>query len=183
MSRRPAVLLTPPRDIPNSSLFLALHALGLIDGSGDGFILDHEIEEHPLPFQSSAHSFLPRSARGAKTPGWHQEPSSNSSTLRRSTCSPATPLDATLTDDLRVLPCFDRSCLLPKPVESTLTELTDFAPVTPLSATLTKNRGRGVLSFRASALTPAVLSVYTGARLSRTAALVERIPDAIAYAG
>jgi len=50
------------------------------------------------------------------------------------------PLDATLVDELRVLPGFSRNRDRVSPAESTLT---DFAPVTPLSATLTENTGRG----------------------------------------
>jgi len=50
------------------------------------------------------------------------------------------PLDATLVDELRVLAEIGRSCPPATPVESTLT---DFASVTPLSATLTKTWGRG----------------------------------------
>jgi hypothetical protein len=50
------------------------------------------------------------------------------------------PLSATLTADLRVLPCFGRSCPPATPLDATLT---DSAPVTPLSATLTKNVGEG----------------------------------------
>src|SRR5882724_8535457 len=47
MPRRPAVLLTSPHSTSNSSLFLALLAL-----SREGFVLTHENEAHPLPFQS-----------------------------------------------------------------------------------------------------------------------------------
>jgi len=50
------------------------------------------------------------------------------------------PLDATLVDELRVLAEISRNCPPPTPVESTLT---NFAPVTPLSATLTKTGGMG----------------------------------------
>jgi len=126
MLRRPAVLLTFPRDSSSSSLFLALLALSL-----EEFVLDHENQAHPLPFQSSTHSF-------AKAPGWHQERSFHSSTLNPSSCSPATPLSATLTDDLRVLPCFVRNRPLASPLDATLAET---SPVTSLSATLTKNWG------------------------------------------
>jgi len=52
MPRRPAALLTSPRDISNSSLFV---------------VLDHEIEKHPFPFQLLPHSF-------AKTPGVSSSP-------------------------------------------------------------------------------------------------------------
>jgi len=52
MPRRPAALLTSPRDFSNSSLFV---------------VLDHEIEKHPFPFQLLPHSF-------AKTPGVSSSP-------------------------------------------------------------------------------------------------------------
>ena len=146
MPRRPAVLLTSPRDISNSSLFLAL--------SREGFVLDHQIAAHPVPFQSSTHSFSPRSARGAKTPGCHQEcfsisadfsqpPNLLAQSLEGQTCQPSnalSPLDATLTAELRVLTEISRSCPPTSPVESILTDCT---PVTPLDATLTKTRGGG----------------------------------------
>jgi hypothetical protein len=117
MRCRPAVLLTSPRDIPNSSLLV---------------VLDHEIGKHPLPFQSPTHSF-------AKTPGWHQERSFNSSTLDSSTSSATTPLSATLTAKHRVLAEISRNRPSATPLDATLTES---ASVTPLGATLTKKGGR-----------------------------------------
>src|SRR5882724_12545312 len=51
-----------------------------------------------------------------------------------------TPLDATLTADFRVLAEITRSCPSPSPLDATLTRT---RAVTPLSATLTKNQGRG----------------------------------------
>jgi hypothetical protein len=50
------------------------------------------------------------------------------------------PLDATLVDELRVLTEIGRNCPPATPIESILT---DFASVTPLSATLTKTMGEG----------------------------------------
>src|SRR5882724_342178 len=88
---------------------------------------------HPLAFQS-----LPCSLQ--KHGGCYQKSSFDSSTLNSSTFSLATPLDATLTADLRVLPCFRRNRPPTSLLESTLT---DIASVTPLSATLTKNAGGG----------------------------------------
>src|SRR5882724_4932366 len=56
--------------------------------------------------------------------------------------TPITPLDATLTDEHRVLPRFGRNRPPTTPLESTLTR---YASVTPLDATLTKTRGVGGL--------------------------------------
>ena len=131
MPRRPAVLLTPLRSTSNSSLFV---------------VLDHEIEEHPLPFESSTQSF-------AKTPGCHQERFPISCSPLATHLSPVTPLSATLAAEHRVgfqvlylqtlswqRPCFSRNRPPTTPLEATLTEISS---VTPLSATLTKTPGRG----------------------------------------
>ncbi len=90
----------------------------------------HQSETHPVPFQSVAHSLQ-------KHPGCRLEPFRSYASTRHSSLSP---LDSALADVLRVLPCFSRNCPPATPVESTLT---DFASVTPLSATLTKTGGGG----------------------------------------
>ena len=97
----------------------------------EGFALLHQSEAHLLPFQPLPHSF-------AKTPGCHQECAPNSSTI---TLTPSVSLlESTLANEHSVLAEISRSCPPVNRLESTLT---DFAPVTPLSATLTKNAGRG----------------------------------------
>jgi hypothetical protein len=117
MSRRPAVLLTPPPAISNSSLFFALL---------------HKSEAHPQSFQPLPHSLC-------VYPGAVRRPYFLTS-LNPYFAPVLTPLEATLTADLRVLPCFGRDCPPATPLDATLTDL---APVTPLSATLTKNPGEG----------------------------------------
>jgi hypothetical protein len=97
-------------------------------------ILLQKSERHPFHLQSFAHSLQ-------KHRGCHQERCFNSSNLNSSMLVAATPLDATLTDDLRVLPRFGRSWPATTPLDATLT---DFPSVTPLSATLTNIRGGGV---------------------------------------
>ena len=180
MPRRPAVLLTPLRDIPNlslsctslqkseahplafqsfprslqkhrgchqkhfsiscsprgafnSSLFLAL--------SLEGCTLLHQSEVHLLYFQSLLHSLC-------VYPGWRPERflrfwsgSPQPSNLRPFQLSNAlSPSSATLTAKHRDLTEISRNWSPASPLESTLT---DFTSVTPLSATLTRNRGGG----------------------------------------
>ena len=91
--------------------------------------------EHLFSFQSLAHSLC-------VYPGWRLERPCKFQFSFFSASCPATPLEATLTDEHRVLPCFGRSCPLASPLESTLAR---FASVTPLGATLTENQGRGAL--------------------------------------
>jgi len=108
-------------------------------------------ECHPFYLQPFARSLQKRRR-------CHHNRFSNSSILRSAASSPATPLDATLTDDLRVgfqglylqtlsqqTTEISRNRPPVTPVDATLT---DFAPVTPLSATLTKIGGRGCQSSR-----------------------------------
>ncbi len=99
----------------------------------------------------------------------------NSSTLNFSTSAPPTPLSATLTADLRVLPCFGRNRPPATPLDATLTEA---RAVTPLSATLTKNGGggRGIcFSLRNLASRPA--SATNFARLQQGAVIYSRRID------
>jgi hypothetical protein len=173
MPRRPAVLLTPPRYIPDSSL--ACPELRRVHSPYTSFA--YKNEAHPLSPQPLPHSYT-------KTPGCQ---GLYLQTLSRKMCHPQrfsnsadfalftdhethstehvalTPLSATLTADLRVLPCFGRSCPPATPLGATLT---DFAPVTPLSATLTKNKGGGMPSLRRLAPIPVVelTTLYSGAR-------------------
>ena len=128
MPCRTAVPLTPPHSLPDSALFRTFCTLL------------QKSEAHPLPFQP-----LPASLQNHR--GWHQERFSNSanfsqpSNLRTCQLSNAlSPLSATLTVDLRVLAEISRNCPSATPLDATLT---DFAPVSPLAATLTKNRGEG----------------------------------------
>src|SRR5882724_8368932 len=88
----------------------------------------YQSETHLMSFQPLPHSLQ-------KHPGCHLERHFNSSTSNCSASSPATPSQSTLVDVLRVLPCFSRNCPPASPFDATLT---DFACVTPLSATLTK---------------------------------------------
>jgi hypothetical protein len=144
MPRRPAVPLTPPHSLPDSALFCTFCTLL------------QKSEAHPLPFQP-----LPASLQNHR--GWHQERRSHFGSrgsdrrlllhefalftdhgTRSTDHAPATPLSATLTADLRVLPCFGRSCPSASPLDATLTKTT---AVTPLAATLTKTRGRGPLLY------------------------------------
>lgn len=90
----------------------------------------------------------PRSFHGSTRPSpaaKSPSPPSPHSTLdcRLSTQIPfvLTPLGSTFPDQHRVLPCFGRNCLLATYLESTLMRP---PRVTPLEATFTKNRGRGV---------------------------------------
>jgi len=118
MPRRLVVLLTSARDISNSALLCAL-----LQESG----------AHPLFFQSSAHSFC-------VYPGWHQQLFFHSSILNSLPRCPASPLEATLTDDPRVLAEISRNRPPTSPFDATLTGT---SAVTPLDATLTKNQGVG----------------------------------------
>ena len=118
MPRRLVVLLTSARDISNSALLCAL-----LQESG----------AHPLFFQSSAHSFC-------VYPGWHQARFSDPSVLDSSVFATATPLDATLTGDLRVLTEIIRNLQPISPLGATLTKV---GAITPLDATLTKTGGSG----------------------------------------
>ena len=97
------------------------------------YTLLHQSEAHPLPFQPLAHSLR-------VYPVWHQERFFlfNSSALHLQL--DLTPLESVLTDERRVLAEITRNRQPATLVESTLTRS---APVTPLSATLTKNKGRG----------------------------------------
>src|SRR5882724_12021902 len=149
MSRRSAVLLTPAPVISNSSLFLALLALsleGTCEGNCEEYTLVQKSEAHPLLFQSLARSLQ-------KHRGWPQERSFNLSTLGFSTFAPTTSLESTLVDDPRVgfqglyLQTLTRqpteispSCPPTSPLHATLTRSVS---VTPLEATLTRNRGEG----------------------------------------
>ena len=128
MPRRPAVLLTPPPAISHSSLFFALL---------------HKSEAHPQSFQPLPHSFC-------VYPGGVRRPYFLTS-LNPYFVPVLTPLEATLTADLRVLPCFGRNCPPATPLDATLTDL---APVTPLSATLTKTPGGGGGLRRSNSSTP-----------------------------
>src|SRR5882724_1438210 len=123
MPCRPAVLLTPPRDLSNSSLFCTLL---------------QKSEAHSLTFQS-----LPGSLH--KHRGCQREYLFLFNFSALNSQLDLTPLDATLTANFRVLPCFGRSCPRATPLDATLT---DSAPVTPLSATLTKSWGGGSLPHR-----------------------------------
>ena len=143
MSAHSQSIAQPPTPSPRSLASLFLRGL------------DPQIEADPISFQPlpltlslEGHSFLPRSARGAKTPGCHQERSLISRrsplvtryTFTLSFEGPLTPLGAILTADFSVLAEISRSCPLATSLDATLT---DSAPVTPLSATLTKNIGEG----------------------------------------
>ena len=100
----------------------------------------HQSEKHLLHFQSLPFTPISPSLEGHSLcvyPGRHQE---RSVSCRLSAVGFVSPLSATLMDDLRVLPCFGRSCPPATPLDATLT---DSASVNPLSATLTKNRGGG----------------------------------------
>src|SRR5882724_2732810 len=137
MPRRPAVLLTPPHAISASSLFCTFCTVL------------QKSEAHPLSLQP-----LPRSLQ--KHGRWHQQRSPNSSSslathsFTLSFEGPLSSLEATLTADLRV---GFQGCLatLPEkwteisrthpPTSALDATLTDFTPVTPLSATLTKTPG------------------------------------------
>jgi hypothetical protein len=119
MPRRQAVLLTLPPAIFNSSLFCTLL---------------QKSEAHPLSFQPVAHSLQ-------KHPGWRLFRHYFLTSLHPYFAPVLTPLSATLTADLRVLPCFGRSCPPATSLDATLTKT---SAVTPLGATLTKNtRGAG----------------------------------------
>jgi hypothetical protein len=157
MPRRPAVLLTPPRPISPSSLACPAcpeprRELRRVHSPYTPF--EYKNEAHPLSSQLFARSYT-------KTPGcqglYLQTLSGKMCHPKRFSIptdfadftdhgtrptdhAPITPLGATLTADLRVLPCFGRNRPSITPLDATLT---DFASVTPLGATLTKNRGDG----------------------------------------
>jgi len=90
--------------------------------------LHHQIATHPISFQLLIHSV-------AKTPGWCQKRPLSLNSLTFNFAPSLSPLESTLMDELRVLAEISRNCPLATPLQSTLT---DFAPVTPLNATLTK---------------------------------------------
>jgi len=112
----------------------------------EGCTVLQKSEAHPLIVLSFTHSLQ-------KHRGCHPERFFNSPTLPSST---VTPLDATLTADLRVgFQGLYLQTLTEQPTEISRNRppaspldatLTDFAPVTPLSATLTKNAGGWVTS-------------------------------------
>jgi len=142
MPRRPAVLLTSPHYIPDSSLFLALPALftltqeGSLERSCGGCSSctpAQKSEAHPLPFQPVARSLQKRRV-------WRQERSLSSLTLNHSTFTPITPLESALTDDLRVLAEISRNRPRATPLESALTR---FSFITSLESALTKKPGEG----------------------------------------
>jgi hypothetical protein len=145
MSRRAAVLLTPLRSTSIRSLFLARLAQSC-GASRKGCALFypdprgvHQSVTHPASFQSLPHSLC-------VYPGWHQERSSFPALgFQLSTLDLLTPLNATLTANLRVLPCFGRNCPSTSPLDATLTKS---SPVTPLSATLTKKPGEAPVAHR-----------------------------------
>src|SRR5882724_2999561 len=99
------------------------------------YILLHQSEAHPLPFQPLADSLR-------VYPVWHQERFFlfNSSALHVQL--DLTALESALTDERRVLAEIIRNRPPATLVESILTRS---APVTPLSATLTKTRGGGLM--------------------------------------
>src|SRR5882724_6807739 len=103
MSRRPAVRPT------SDATSLTSHSLP--------FLL-HQSEAHSVSFQSLPHSF-------ARTPGRHQVRFPNSVDSSQPSNLPTfnalSPLEATLTDDLRVLPEISRNRPPATPAKSTLT--------------------------------------------------------------
>jgi hypothetical protein len=124
MSRRPAVLQTPPHDVSNFAL---------------SCIRVQKSETHPVTFQSLARSL--QKPRVSPKAFFQLRNFSQPSNLQTCELSNAlSPLEATLTADLRVLAEINRNCQPATPLDATLTEI---SPVTPLSATLTKNRGEG----------------------------------------
>jgi len=132
MPRRMAVLPTSPRAISNSSLFPAL--------SCEGCALLHQSEAHSVSFQSLPHSF-------ARTPGRHQVRFPNSVDSSQPSNLPTfnalSPLEATLIDDLRVLPEISRNRPHATPAESTLTRNSRCNPFR--SNTYKKQGGGGVI--------------------------------------
>jgi hypothetical protein len=114
MPRRQAVLLTLPPAISNSSLL---------------WTLLQKSEAHHLSFQPVAHSLQ-------KHLGWRTSPSLLPYFITSLLPPLLSPLSATLTADLRVLPVFGRSCPPATSLDATLTKT---SAVTPLGATLTKN--------------------------------------------
>jgi len=92
-------------------------------------------EPHPVTFQSFARSL--QKHRGI-IKSWF-------STFSILLSLAVTPLGATLTADLRVLTEISRNQRPASPLDATLI---DFAPVTPLSATLTRTRGDAMLPHR-----------------------------------
>ena len=94
----------------------------------------YKSEAQPLSFLKLPHS-------SQKHPGWHQERFSSPCAPLITRHSPLSFVESTLTDKHRVLPCFGRDCPPASPLESTLTRT---GAVTPLEATLTKNRGGGM---------------------------------------
>jgi len=111
--------------------------------------LFYQSKTHPMSFQLFPFILSLEGHSSQNHPECHPERHFNSSSLNCSASSPATPSESTLVDVLRVLPCFGRNCPLATPVESILT---DFTPVTPLSATLTENRGRSLARLRTDRL-------------------------------
>jgi hypothetical protein len=110
----------PPRPLLPRSLLTLLHSSAR--------------EQTPSPL------FTIVCALFVKTPGVSPQAFLQLFNLHPCGFSPATPLEATLAADLRVLPRFGRNRLRASPLGATLT---DFPPITPLSATLTKIKGRG----------------------------------------
>src|SRR5882724_4667509 len=101
MPRRPVVLLTSPRDIPKSSLFIALL---------------HQSVAHPLLFQSLAHSLCVYSEWPLFRPYFL-------TSLHPYFAPALTPLDSALTADLRVLTEISRNRPPTTSLESTLTKM------------------------------------------------------------
>src|SRR5882724_3501043 len=89
-------------------------------------------EAHPLTFQGFAHSLR-------VYPGCHQERFFHGRRPPAVNFRLVTPLDATLTAELRVLAEINRNCPPASLLDAILTETSS---VTPLGATLTKTGGR-----------------------------------------
>jgi|SRR5882724_7344021 len=99
--------------------------------------LSHRSAEHLVSFQSLPFTLSLEGHSLCVCPGWWLE---RFSTPHSSTRSPVTPLDATLTDECRVLPCFGRSCPLASPVDATLA---GNQPANPFRRNTYENPGRG----------------------------------------
>ena len=113
------------------------------------YILD---SPHPLPSlffpparKSEGHLPLSQSLAHSlqKHPRCHQQRFLEPFHLELLNLLPATLLESTLVDVLRVLPCFDRSCPLASLLESALTRS---APVTTFRINTYKNTGGGPIS-------------------------------------
>jgi len=143
MPRRPAVLLTPPAPSLTPRTFQLARTLL-------HFLYTVFVQKRcPSPFRSITSTLVHKNTRVSPTAFFQLRNFSQPSNLP--TCefsNSLSPLEATLTADLPVLQCFGRNRPLTTPLDAILTDL---APVTPLSATLTKKVGVGAMPTSPSA--------------------------------